>query len=68
MRETSALRLFAGLPILVYALFAMRYIASNAIPALQLIALFAMGIPAFVALIQLCLNRTEFPALSTSIR
>lgn len=66
-REKSALRLFESLPILVYAFFAVRYMASNDMPALQLIALFSMGIPAFVALIQLCLNRTEVPALSTSV-
>ena len=52
----------------VYAFFAVRYIASNGMPALQLIALFSMGIPAFVALIQLCLNRTEVPALPRSAR
>jgi putative membrane protein len=64
--RTSALKLFETLPIVVYAFFAVRYIASNDMPALQLIALFSMGIPAFVALIQLCLNRTVVPALSSS--
>jgi putative membrane protein len=67
-RETSALKLFDALPILVYAFFAARYMASNDMPALQLIALFSMGIPAFVALIHLCLSRTEVPALSSSLR
>ena len=48
VRET---RLFAALPIFVYALFAVRYITSNTAPALQLIALFSMGTPALLALI-----------------
>jgi uncharacterized membrane protein len=43
---------FAALPILVYAFFAVRYVASNSIPALQLIALFSMGTPAILSMIR----------------
>jgi len=39
---------FGILPIILYALFAIRYIATNSIPALQLVALFAMGLPALI--------------------
>jgi uncharacterized membrane protein len=49
-------RVFAALPVIVYAFFAVRYVMANRIPALQLIALFSMGVPALVALIQLGLN------------
>ena len=57
-QPTQAAKTFASLPIIVYAFFAVRYIASNDIPALQLIALFCMGVPAFVALLQTYLNNT----------
>jgi uncharacterized membrane protein len=55
-QSTAATRNFAALPVIVYAFFAARYVAANSIAALQLIALFTMGIPAFVALLQLYLN------------
>jgi putative membrane protein len=57
-QPTPAAKTFASLPVIVYAFFAVRYIASNDIPALQLVALFCMGVPAFVALIQTYLNNT----------
>jgi putative membrane protein len=44
---------FAVLPIFVYAFFAVRYVATNAFPQLQVVALFSMGLPAFVSLIQI---------------
>jgi uncharacterized membrane protein len=58
-QATSASSIFENLPVIVYAFFAVRYVAANRVPALQLIALFSMGIPAFVALIQLYLNSAE---------
>jgi uncharacterized membrane protein len=45
-------RLFQSLPVVVYAFFAVRYIATNHFPALQLVAVFSMGVPAFVALLR----------------
>ena len=42
---------FKALPILVYAFLALRYIAANRFPALQLVALFSMGTPGLVALL-----------------
>jgi uncharacterized membrane protein len=55
-QSTAATRNFAALPVIVYAFFAARYVAANPIAALQLIALFSMGVPAFVALLQLYLS------------
>jgi uncharacterized membrane protein len=46
---------FAALPIFVYALYALRYVASNRIPALQVVALFSMGTPAVIAMIRIFL-------------
>lgn len=43
-------REFSTLPIVAYALYAVRYIAADHVPALQLVALFAMGMPALLAL------------------
>jgi hypothetical protein len=45
-------RVFEALPVVVYAFFAARYVASNRIPELELIALFAMGLPGFVAVVR----------------
>jgi len=45
------------LPIIVYALYAVRYIAADRVPALQLVALFAMGMPALLALTSIYLTR-----------
>ena len=42
-------RTFEALPVIVYAFFAVRYVAANHIPALQLVALFSMGTPALLA-------------------
>ena len=55
----GASRTFSALPIVVYAFFAVRYVMSDPLPALQLIAVFSMGMPALVALIQVCLNRNN---------
>ncbi|HEY9125596.1 MAG TPA: carotenoid biosynthesis protein [Acidobacteriaceae bacterium] len=43
---------FAFLPVLVYSLHALRYVLSNHIAALKLVALFAMGFPALLALLK----------------
>ncbi len=42
-------RWFPALPVLVYALFAARYVANNYYAALQMVAIFAMGLPALLA-------------------
>lgn len=47
---------FNALPVIVYSLFALRYVTANRIPALQVIALFSMGMPALVALIHVTLS------------
>ena len=58
-------RWFAALPVIVYAFFAVRYVAENRIPALQLVAMFSMGVPALVATIQLCLHSGTEPEPTT---
>lgn len=63
-KSASPTGTFASLPVIVYSALALRYIASNSIPALQVVALFSMGMPALLALIQLCLNRDVAAALS----
>jgi uncharacterized membrane protein len=55
---TRTTRLFGSLPVLVYAFFALRYVAASRFPALQLIALFSMGMPALLALLQLTHTQT----------
>ncbi len=54
-RRAATAKPFEALPVIVYAFFALRYVLSNRIEALQLVALFSMGMPALLALIQLCL-------------
>jgi putative membrane protein len=56
--KTIPTRTFAALPVIVYAFFTLRYIATNHYPALQVVAVFSMGLPALVALIQIYLNPT----------
>ncbi len=46
---------FAILPIIVYALQAGNYVVPASVPALQVVAVFAMGLPALVALIRVTL-------------
>jgi uncharacterized membrane protein len=58
-RAIPAGRTFAALPVLVYAFFALRYLLANSIPALRLVALFSMGMPAILALIQVFLNAQD---------
>jgi uncharacterized membrane protein len=46
-------RIFEALPVIVYAFFALRYIAASSIAALQVIAVFSMGLPGILALIRI---------------
>ena len=46
-------RTFEALPVFVYAFFAVRYIAANEFRALQVVAVFSMGLPALLALIRI---------------
>jgi putative membrane protein len=55
--KTVATRTFEALPVIVYSFFAVRYLTTNRFPALQVVALFSMGLPSIVALTQLCLNK-----------
>ena len=48
--QTDVTRGFATLPIVVYAWFGLRYVSAERIPALHVVALFAMGLPAMLAL------------------
>jgi putative membrane protein len=57
-RKSDAMRTFAALPVIVYAFFTLRYVAANSFPALQVVAVFSMGIPAIAALIQIYLPRS----------
>jgi len=50
---------FAALPVIVYAVDALRYVTAGSILALHVVALFAMGLPALVALMQRYLPRTD---------
>jgi uncharacterized membrane protein len=49
---------FAALPIIVYAVDALRYVTAGSILALHVVALFAMGLPALLALMQTYFART----------
>jgi hypothetical protein len=44
--------------------FAVRYVITDRFPALQLIAIFSMGMPALVALMQVCLNKSQTQTLT----
>jgi putative membrane protein len=57
-KRTALTSTFAALPVIVYAFFAVRYVATNSFPPLQVVAVFSMGLPAFVSLIQICMNRS----------
>jgi len=51
--KINAGKTFASLPVIVYAFFTLRYIATNHFPELQIVAAFSMGIPALVSLIHI---------------
>jgi uncharacterized membrane protein len=50
---------FDALPIFVYAFFALRYMVTSEIAALQVVAVFAMGTPAVLALARVFLPRAS---------
>ena len=62
-QRTIVDRGFSVLPIIVYALYAIRYIAADRVPALQLVALFSMGMPALLALASIYLTRQSNTAV-----
>ena len=43
---------FAAFPVIVYAVYAVRYVTAGSIHALHVVALFAMGLPGLLALMQ----------------
>ena len=55
---------FTTLPVLVYGFYALSYTTPRSIPALEVVALFAMVMPALLALLQIWLPR-ERPKLSS---
>jgi putative membrane protein len=58
-REDGNTKTFKMLPVIVYSFFAIRYVMTNRFPELQIIALFSMGMPALVALIQIFLHQNS---------
>lgn len=48
--KTPVRGIFATLPVIAYAFFAVRYMTPNDIPALQMVAVFSMGLPGFIGL------------------
>jgi uncharacterized membrane protein len=57
-QKTTAARTFAALPVIVYAFFTLRYVATNHFPELQVVAVFSMGVPALVSLIQIYMHKS----------
>lgn len=47
-----ATRIFAALPVVVYAFHGLRYVTAASLPALRVVALFAMGLPGLLALVR----------------
>lgn len=62
-QRTMVDRGFSVLPIMLYASYAIRYIAADRVPALQLVALFSMGMPALLALASIYLTRQSNTAV-----
>ena len=52
-KPVSATAGFAVMPVIVYAFFAVRYVTAPWTPALRVVALFAMGFPALLAVIRI---------------
>jgi uncharacterized membrane protein len=50
--RAAVTRSFAALPIIVYSLYGLSYVTPRRVPALQVVAFFAMGLPAMLALVQ----------------
>jgi uncharacterized membrane protein len=59
--EIPTTKSFADLPIILYAFYALRYVVVNHIPALKAVAVFSMGMPGLLALIQIWTNRNVEP-------
>jgi len=55
-REKATPKTFAALPVILYAFYALRYVMANRFPGLKAVAVFSMGMPALLALIQLWVN------------
>jgi uncharacterized membrane protein len=55
--DATISQVFAAQPIIVYAEFALRYVTAGSIQALHVVAVFAMGLPALLALIEVCLAK-----------
>ena len=55
--QTKIAKGFPALPVIVYALYSLAYIVPRPRPALQVVALFAMGLPALLACIRIWLTR-----------
>jgi uncharacterized membrane protein len=56
--ESTSGRTFAALPVMVYAFYALRYILNNRFPALEVVAVFSMAMPALLALVQLSIGQS----------
>lgn len=57
--HAAVTKTFAALPVIVYSFFAVRYVTPSRFPALQVVALFAMGMPALVALIRVGMDHGD---------
>src|SRR5271154_2747368 len=60
--RASATKIFKALPVIVYSFFAIRYLTPSRFPALQVVALFSMGMPSLVALIRVGMNKNSTAA------
>jgi uncharacterized membrane protein len=61
-RNDGEERWFPLLPVFVYALFAVRYVAHNHYVALQMVAIFSMGLPALLAVTRVLLISHSYVA------
>lgn len=61
-REHPAAKTFSALPVVLYAFYALRYVLANHIAALKAVAVFSMGLPGLLALIQLWMKRERVPS------
>ncbi len=58
-RKTATKGIFFAMPAVVYAFFALRYVTANRFAALTVVAVFAMGLPAILALLRISMARRE---------
>lgn len=66
--RTEITKGFPALPVIVYALYAVAYIVPRPTPALQVVALFAMGLPALLAILQVWLAPVRSSSVAAQIR